>query len=524
MAEPWWRSAVIYHILVRSFQDFNGDGEGDLPGLISRLDYIRDLGVQAIWLSPIYDSPWKDCGYDASDFERVHPKYGTLDDFRRLTAECERRGLRVILDWVPNHTSNQHRWFQESKSSRDNAKHDWYVWADPAEDGGPPNNWLSVFGGSAWELVPERGQYYFHAFLKEQPDLNWRTPAVRETLCTNLKYWYDLGARGFRIDAADMLLEDRLLRDNPPNPNAQPTDAPDNFVIQTYTRNRLGNHQLMHGFRAAAEQLPDCVLLGEMYLPIEKIVTYYGDAERPELHLPLNLQLLNAGWQADDLQRIIDKANALITAPRWPSWSLGNHDIQRLAERIPPAHARLAAMLLLTIRGTPTLYYGDELGMQNITVAPGSEHDPQAKAWPGHNRDVARSPMQWDASPLGGFSTHEPWLPVGNHARRNVESESHDSESLLNFYRRLLKVRREEPALHAGEYRPLARRDPLIAFERGVGERKCVVVLNLGDTEQAFDVGAGEILLSSRLDRRSGEIVAGPLKLRAGEGVCVLRR
>lgn len=521
-AAPWWQTAVIYQVFVRSFQDASADGNGDLPGLVQRLDYLADLGSDAIWLTPIFDSPWRDEGYDVADYERVHPAYGSLADFDRLVASARGRGIRVILDWVPNHTSDCHRWFRDAARSRDSVRRDWYVWSDPAPDGGPPNNWLSVFGGSAWTLHRASGQYYFHAFLPQQPDLNLRNPEVRAALADNLRYWLRRGAAGIRIDAADMLLEDKLLRDNPPNPHFHRTDAPDNAVIQEQTRDQRGNHRILAELRRICDEFDGRVLLGESYLPLEKLVTYYGQPAAPELHLPLNLRLLHSPWQADPIQQLIDGYCRLLPAGAWPCWSLGNHDIRRLASRVPAGQERVAAMLLLTLRGTPTLYYGDEIGMRDAPIPARAAHDPQTRSWPGHSRDPARTPMQWDASEGAGFTRGRPWLPIGpDLSTCNVAAQRSDPHSLWSLYRDLIVLRRQMPALRHGDQVAVPRHQPIVAYERrdeSSGQR-LLVALNVSDRPATFATPAsGKLIQSTQFERR-GELFANEIALVGNEGV-----
>lgn len=517
----WWKTAVIYQIGVRSFQDSNDDGQGDLPGLIQRLDYMRELGVGGIWLSPIYDSPRKDAGYDVANYEQVHPAYGSLADFDRLVTAAHDRRLRIVLDWVPNHTSSRHPWFLASAGSRDNPQRNWYVWADPRPGGGPPNNWLSVFGGSAWTWHEPTGQFYFHAFLPEQPDLNLRNRDVRAALCANLEYWCRRGVDGFRIDASDMLIEDRRLRDNPPNPDFKPDQAPDNEVIQDHTRNHRGTHRVLAQFRRTIDRFGR-VLLGESYLPLPKLVTYFGTPSRPELHLPLNLRLLHTPWQADAIHALIDEFYKLLPPGAWPCWSLGNHDISRLASRLPAAQLPNAALLLLTLRGTPTLYYGDEIGIRDVPIPPAQARDPQVKSWPGHGRDPARTPMQWDASSNCGFTRGRPWLPVmPDYDTCNVATQQSNPSSLWSLYRSLIALRQRERALLQGEYVPAARTEPLVAFERQCAGRRLLVVLNISDKPSRYPLaGRGRVLFST--DRRMVRTeTSGELTIRGNEGLIV---
>jgi alpha-glucosidase len=519
----WWQDAVIYQILVRSFQDSNGDGQGDLPGILQRMDHLEWLGVDAIWLTPIFPSPLCDGGYDIEDFDGIHPMYGTLDDFRALVDALHGRGIRLILDWVPNHTSSRHPWFQESRSSRESAKRDWYTWADPGPDGGPPNNWLSVFGGSAWTHDEATGQYYYHAFLPEQPDLNWRNEQVREAMLANLRRWFERGVDGVRIDAVDMMVEDEQLTPNPVNPDFDPAnDAPDRAVEHEHTRDRPEVHEHMAAIRAVADAFGDRVLIGELYIPIDRLVTYYGSVERGELHLPLNLGMLWADWDADGLNEAIEQYLAAVPDHAWPAWSLGNHDRSRLASRVSPEQARVATLMLLTLRGTPTLYYGDEIGMTDVPIPPERQQDPQGRRHADRNRDVARTPLQWSAAPYAGFSTVEPWLPVPAELDgRTVDAQRNDPHSLLTLHRRLICVRRETVALRRGSQIQIERSAPCVAWIREHERDRLLVLLNISGEPFDFDFSqhaqGATIVLSTFLDRH--DEVEGSVQVRGNEGL-----
>ncbi len=396
----WWQNGIIYQIYPRSFQDSNEDGIGDLNGIRERLGYLEWLGVDAVWLSPIYPSPMADFGYDVSDYTDVHEMFGSLDDLLELRGELHRRGMKLILDLVPNHTSSEHPWFRESRSSRENAKRDWYIWKDPAPDGGPPTNWKSVFGGSAWEFDEHTGQYYYHAFLKEQPDLNWRNSEVRTAMFDVIRFWLDRGIDGFRIDVIWHMIKDDQFRDEPENPNYHPGESSTyDEVRHIYTTDRPEIHGLIAEMRSVIEEYEDRVMIGEIYLPIERLVTYYGN-EGTGIHLPYNFQLILLPWDARKIDSAIHAYEALLPTWGWPNWVLGNHDKSRVATRVGSAQARVAAMLLLTLRGTPTIYYGDEIGMHDVPIPPDRIHDPVEKNMPGLGlgRDPQRTPMQWDGS------------------------------------------------------------------------------------------------------------------------------
>ena len=523
---PWWRTAVMYQIYPRSFQDADGNGVGDLRGIRQRLPYLSELGVDAIWISPIFPSPMADFGYDISDYTGIDPLFGSLEEFDALLAAAHEHGLKVLLDLVPNHTSDQHPWFQESRSSRQNARRDWYLWRDPAPDGGPPNNWLSNFGGGAWQWDERTGQYYYHAFLASQPDLNWRHPAVREAIHGVMRFWLRRGVDGFRVDVIWHLLKDDQFRDNPTNPGFQPGQPPHHAVVPLYTTDLPEVHEAIAELRRVLDEFPDRVLLGEIYLPIERLVAYYG-RELQGTHLPFNFTLLEAPWRARDIAKLIDDYEAALPAGGWPNWVLGNHDQPRIASRVGPEQARIAAMLLLTLRGTPTIYYGDEIGMPQVSIPPDRVRDPFERNVPGIGcgRDGARTPMQWDATPHAGFSAVEPWLPVGSGFRTaNVESQRLDPTAIHNLYRRLIAARRRSPSLLVGHYRPVVATGDLLLFVREHESERTLIALNLGG--EALTVKfpdqplRGEIVVSSAGDR-DGAVVTGDLTLSGHEGVVV---
>ena len=406
MTTPWWQDGAIYQIYPRSFADSDGDGTGDLRGITGRLDHLVRLGVQAVWLSPVYPSPMADFGYDVSDYCNVDPLFGSLDDMDALIAAAHRRGLKVVLDFVPNHTSDQHGWFLESRRDRGNVRHDWYLWRDPGPDGGPPNNWQSHFGGAAWTFVPERGQFYCHSFLPAQPDLNWRHPGVRAAMFEAMRFWLRRGVDGFRVDVIWLLIKDGQFRNNPPGP-ADSSDA------DMFNADRPEVHEVIAAMRAVVDEFPERVLIGEIYLPIERLMSYYGTRERTECQLPVHLQLLLLEtWDAPSLAGLIARYEEALPPGAWPNWVLGNHDRSRVASRIGLAQARVAAVLLLTLRGTPTIYMGDELGMVDTPIRPGEVQDPSELRQPGGPGQGARP------------GAHA--VPVGPGSRRRV----HDRHAL----------------------------------------------------------------------------------------------
>lgn len=518
--QPWWQRGIVYQIYPRSFMDSNGDGTGDLPGIERRLDYLSRLGVDAIWISPIFPSPMADFGYDVSDYTDVHPLFGSLDDLDHLVSAAHARDIRVLLDYVPNHTSDQHPWFVDSRSSRQSETRDWYLWYDGKPDGSPPNNWLSVFGGSAWELDPASGQFYYHAYLKEQPDLNWRNPAVRAAMLDVLRFWLERGIDGFRIDALRQLIKDDQLRDNPPDPTWRPGQSPYASLLPVYTTDRPELLDVIADFRAVVDAYADRLLIGELYLPIERLVTYYGTDGRG-LHLPFNFHLILTAWRAPLIAALIEMYEAALPPGAWPNWVLGNHDRPRVASRVGLAQARVAAMLLLTLRGTPTLYQGDELGMRDVRIPPEAVQDPVERNLPGLGlgRDPERTPMQWDASPNAGFcpASARPWLPLADdYPSTNVAVEQRDPRSMLSLYHQLIALRRALPALSLGSYRQLYVDEHVLAYARGDDVR---VVLNFSSTPRELPAGIGDgarVVLSTYLDL---DDAAQGRRLRPDEGL-----
>ena len=522
----WWQTTAIYQIYPRSFQDSNDDGVGDLRGIERRLDHLVDLGAGAVWLSPIFRSPMADFGYDVSDYLDIDPIFGNMEAFDSFAGALHERGLKLILDLVPNHTSIEHPWFVESRSSRSNAKRDWYLWRDPGPGGGPPNNWLSEFGGSAWKWDAHTAQYYYHAFLPEQPDLNWRNPQVVEAIHDVMRFWLRRGADGFRVDAIWHLLKDEQLRDNPPNPDYSPGDAPTKRLLRFYSGDRPELHDIIAGLRQVVDEFPERLLIGEVYLPVEKLVAYYGRDLRGT-HLPFNFSLLETKWRARDIASLIDRYEAALPPGGWPNWVLGNHDRPRIAGRVGEAQARVAAMLLLTLRGTPTLYYGDEIGMPQGVIPTERIQDPLEKRVPGFGlgRDGARTPMQWDAAHFAGFSAAEPWLPLSpDWHSRNVLNLTSDQTSILNLYRRLITLRRARACLQIGAYQPIVASGDLLLFVRHYGDERILVALNLGSEPTVVEFPAsglvGTVLLSCFGDRES-ETMEGSIALRGDDGLVI---
>jgi alpha-glucosidase len=528
----WWKTGVIYQIYPRSFMDSNGDGIGDLAGITRKLDYLQWLGVDAIWLSPIFESPMKDFGYDISNYIAIDPTFGTMDDFDELVREAHGRGIKIVLDYVPNHTSDLHAWFIESRAGRDSPKRDWYVWADPTPDGDPPNNWLSYFGGPAWTLDEKTGQYYLHNFLPEQPDLNFRNPEVKQAVFDDIRFWLDRGVDGFRIDTVDRMVKDPDLRDNPPNADyVQGVHNPVNALLRVHSEGAPGIHDLIREFQQVIKSYDDRVSIGEIqYLndPADMVV-YYGEAESQEIDLPFNFGLILLPWKAEAIHNFVNAYDAVIPKHGWPNYVLGNHDQHRLATRVGGRdQARVAAMLLLTLRGTPFIYNGDELGIENVDIPQHLVQDPQGKNLPGYTRDVTRTPMQWDDSPHAGFSTAEPWLPLAHdYAAYNVKTEQTDPTSILNLYHRLLGYRRITPALIEGSYFSLDYTpENCFTYIREIEGQRRLIALNFStDNKTLVFAGvvksdSGRVVLSTNLDREE-TVDLRSLHLRPNEGVIV---
>ena len=528
--DAWWKQAVFYQIYPLSFADSNADSYGDLDGVITRLDYLSDtLGVDAIWLCPFFRSPMKDWGYDISDHTDVDPLFGDLEAATRLFDAVHERGMRVIVDYVINHTSDQHPWFLESKSSRDNPKRDWYVWREGRGDE-PPNNWVSVFSGPSWSLDPTSGQWYRHTYLSEQPDLNWRNPEVVEAMFDVARFWLDLGVDGFRVDAAHQMMKDPQERDNPPAPPDYPRPYKDmgeyDGFIHLYDFGHPEVHDIHRRFRAVADEYDrEIVTVGEIHIfDLPEWASYYGE-NFDQLHMPFNFHLMAAEWNAASLRAVIEAVLWNVPVGGWTNWTLGNHDEIRVASRLPPGHERLAALLLLTLRGTPFLYYGDELGMPQVVVTAGEARDPWGRNVEWLSRDGARTPMQWSDAPNAGFCPPncEPWLPVGpEFATVNVSHELDDPSSILNMYRRLIQLRRKHTALNLGSFlaHPSSTED-VLAYRRESDSETLTVVLNFAAGEHTVRVGRGEVIFSTSDPDRNGRLLQDEVSLAACEGVVI---
>jgi alpha-glucosidase len=528
MAESlWWQHGIIYQIYPRSFQDSNNDGVGDLQGIISRLDYLEWLGITALWISPIYPSPMADFGYDISDYTNIHPLFGSLDDFDQLLQAAHRRNIKLILDLVPNHTSDKHPWFLESKSSRDNPKRNWYIWKDAGPGGGVPNNWLAAFGGTAWEWDEKTKQFYYHAFLKEQPDLNWRNPEVQKAMLEVMRFWLDRGVDGFRVDVMWHMIKDDLFRDNPPNPDYQQHMATCDQLLPIYSTDQPEVHGIVRMMRNVLDQYDDRMMIGEIYLPVQKLVTYYG-ADQKGAHLPFNFQLITMPWDSRRIASAIAEYEGLLPADAWPNWVLGNHDNSRIASRIGIEQAHVAAMLLLTLRGTPTIYYGDELGMKDVPIPSNEIRDPQGLNMPDKNlsRDPARTPMQWNEDENSGFSKAKPWLRTHKHfATQNVSVLQKNDASILLLYKRLIRLRQEEPALSAGDYVPVYADHQLLAYikKRNTNDQ-FLVILNLTHKPAFFrqkNTAYKGTVVCSTDPSNEGQVVENTIILAGDEGLII---
>ncbi len=488
----WWQHAVFYEIYPRSFADSNNDGIGDLNGIASKLDYLKDLGVDAIWLTPFFPSPQVDFGYDVSDYQAIDPMYGTLADFDALAAAAKKRGIRLILDFVVNHTSDQHKWFVDSKSSRTSRHRDWYIWRDGKGPGQPPNNWTSTFGGSAWKFDPATNQYYYHYFYPEQPDLNWRNPAVRQAMFDVTRWWYKRGVSGFRLDAVDTMFEDPDLKDNPVRPGKSVYGDP--LQEHKYNTKQPEIHPALRGLRKVTDEY-NGVLIGETWTAdISELNEYYGKGNN-ELQLPMDFLFTNVNKLSPAEFR--KQIAAINSASGWPTFVISNHDIVRSYDRYGDGQhnddiAKLMAALYLTLRGTPILYYGEEIGMK--TTPPSRKEDvkdPKGRTgWPNDKgRDGERTPMQWDESDNAGFTKAKPWLPVPPTAKtHNVADEQKDPASIFSFYKQLLKLRHTNKELLDGSYLPVNQNDQnVLSYLRVFEDQAVLVALNMSGTAQKIN-------------------------------------
>lgn len=538
MTASWWKTGVIYEIYPRSFKDANGDGVGDLRGIVEKLDYLNDgtpnsLGIDAIWITPFYPSPAFDFGYDVMDYCGIDPLFGTMEDFAELVCEAHRRGIRIIIDLVFNHSSHLHPWFRESVSGKDSPKRDWYIWRDPEPVQNKPNNWQAVFGGSAWTFDRQSGQYYLHSFLKEQPDLNWRNPEVKEALFEVIRFWMRKGVDGFRLDVINLIYKDLQFRSNPACFGRRPYE----MQRHIHDRNQPEAHLALKAMRSLIDSYGEKMLVGEISLDKGEDSTvaasYYGEMN-DELHLAFNFEFLECAWSASAFRTAVERWERSLPQGGWPNYVLSNHDYPRHYSRYAKGagaeeRARLAALMLLTLRGTPFLYYGEEIGMPNVRVPRWRFQDPVGKRyWPFHpGRDEERTPMQWSGEAHAGFSVHEPWLPLDrDYGRRNVESETADPDSLLNFYKRLIWLRKRTPALQTGRYETVrGLSEEVFGYIRaGEGER-FLILLNFAEAVIHLQLDSsfparGELVITTS-NRPAEEIDLTSVHLKRNEGIVI---
>ena len=497
-AASWWRGAVIYQIYPRSFLDTNGDGVGDLPGIIQQLDYVASLGVDAIWIAPFFRSPMADFGYDIADYRDVDPLFGTLDDFDHLLTKAHGLGLKVMIDQVLSHTSDQHDWFKESRESQDNTKADWYVWADAKPDGSAPNNWLSLFGGSAWQWEPRRGQYYLHNFLSSQPDLNFHHPDVRAAVLDNVRFWLDKGVDGLRLDAINFCFHDRLLRDNPPKPKEKRVGrgfSPDNpyaFQYHHYNNTQPENLDFLGELRTLLDRYPTAVTLGEISSE-DSLATMAEYTRDHRLHMGYSFELLSSDFSATYIRNTVQQLEAQVSEG-WPCWAISNHDVERVLTRwgngdASPQLANLLTAMVCSLRGSVCVYQGEELGLTEADVPFEALRDPYGITfWPiFKGRDGCRTPMPWDDSHFAGFSEVTPWLPIDEaHKTLTVAHQERDPDSVLQGFRRFMQWRAEQPSLRWGDIRFLDTAEPVLAFVRSHADQQVLAVFNLGKQAQSL--------------------------------------
>ena len=523
----WWKRAVIYQIYPRSFKDTTGNGIGDLKGIISKLDYLKWLGVEAIWLSPCFRSPMEDFGYDITDYKDIDPLFGTLKDMDDLIAEAHSRNLKVILDYVANHTSDKHQWFQESKKSKSNSKSDYYIWKDAKPDGSVPNNWICVPGGSAWEWCEDRQQYYYHAFLKCQPDVNWKNPELQKEMLDVLHFWLKRGVDGFRIDMISWLYKDDEWRDNPVNPDYNPkVDMTFMKLIRKYTLDQPGLFKFLEKISEVVNSYDNKVIIGEVSFgsKLEDYPKYYG-TDGNLIHIPAMFEFIKIHWERDTVLKVLQTYYSLLPSFAWPNFQLGNHDRSRVATRFGGRNiARAAAVLLLTLKGTPFIYNGEELGLEDVFIPDDKIQDPTSNLESKLARDAFRTPMQWDNTEYSGFSTVEPWLPVSDDFREyNVASESSDEKSFLELYKTLLELRNTQETLQTGEIELLTLKNQnCLAYNRNNHNKKEFgIFINFSKEEQEIEIKDNyTILLSSYLDRKKDQ-EEEKLLLRNAEAVMI---
>jgi len=519
----WWHTGIIYQIYPRSFSDTNDDGIGDIQGIISNLNYLTSLGISAIWLSPHYPSPMEDFGYDVSDYKDVHPIFGTLTDFDELVLEAHKRDIKIIIDFVPNHSSDKHEWFIESSSNRNNQKSNYYVWKDGKEDRTPPNNWISITGGSAWTWNETRKQYYLHSFLTCQPDLNWENQELREEMHNVLRFWLDRGVDGFRVDMISWISKDPEWRDDYANPEYQPgIDYGYLQLIHKYSRDGPHLHDYLKEIRKVVDEYErDILLIGEAnyYLSVEELEEYYQSG----IDLPANFRFLYLPWVAPSLKSFIKEYET--NRPNHANYQLGNHDHTRVRSNLGSNRARVAALLLLTLRGTPFIYYGEEIGMKDVPIPPEKMQDPWEKTELGRGRDPERTPMQWISGEKAGFSKAEPWLPVSSDYKIiNVQSEEEDSSSFLNMYRKLIKIRKNSLALSIGDFKFLDDSpEKSLIYQRKNDMDNFIIVLNFSTKDIMYtntNLINGSLIFSTFMDRKE-DLSKENIKIRGNEGIII---
>ncbi|MDF2179022.1 alpha-glucosidase family protein [Aliiglaciecola sp. CAU 1673] len=499
--DQWWRGAAIYQIYPRSFLDTNADGIGDLPGIIERLDYVASLGVDAIWISPFFRSPMKDFGYDISDYRDIDPMFGNLDDFERLVEKAGASGLKIMIDQVLSHTSDQHPWFLQSRESRNNAKADWYVWADAKPDGSPPNNWLSIFGGSAWQWEPRRGQYYLHNFLTSQPDLNFHNRQVQQAALDNVEFWLEKGVHGLRLDAINFCFHDKLLRDNPAKPVSErkgrgfSEDNPYAFQYHYYNNTQPENLPFIESLRALMDRYPGTTSLGEVSSEdsIATLAEYTNGEQR--LHMGYSFELLSKEFSANYIKQTVE-ASEKGMPDGWPCWAISNHDVTRAVSRwgddsYSPDFAKMLLAMVASLRGSVCFYQGEELGLPEAEVDFEHLQDPYGIAfWPNFKgRDGCRTPFPWQSDAVnGGFSTHKPWLPMpSQHLSYALDKQEHQADSVLNSFRRFMAWRKTQSALVKGSIQFIDAPEPVLAFVRESGDQRLLVCINLEKDKVAFE-------------------------------------
>jgi len=527
--KQWYKGAVIYQVYPRSFQDSNNDGIGDLRGIINRIDYIKSLGVDAIWISPFFKSPMKDFGYDISDYRDIDPLFGNLNDFDELIEQAHDRDIKIIIDQVLSHTSDQHQWFLDSRENQSNDKADWYVWADSKEDGTAPNNWLSIFGGGAWQWEPRRGQYYLHNFLTEQPDLNFHNPDVRKAVLDNVEFWLKKGVDGFRLDAINFCYHDAQLRDNPAKPKEKrqgrgfSEDNPYAFQYHYYNNTQPENIEFMQDIRALLNKYPGTVSLGEISsedsLATMAEYTQGGD----KLHMGYSFELLTNDYSSEYIRTTVQTLEKGMTEG-WPCWAFSNHDVERVASRwsqngeVNSQQCKMLTALLASLRGSVCMYQGEELGLGEANVAFEDLQDPYGITfWPNFKgRDGCRTPMPWDNADLhhAGFSDTKPWLPVDEqHKQQSVKQQTHDHGSILNAYREFMAWRKTKTVLLEGDIEFINTHEPVLAFYRTFENEKMLCVFNLSGTEASLSMPTEVLTEFSELSHHKGHVANEELLL-----------